>query len=171
MAESGQQKHEADGVALAVTFLLSGGLCVFAPGYFDATGWQETAWHVAGVLLATLGAGGLIAELSPGSGQVTLSDLGLGIVMFTFALGSALILAAWSPPTPLSGLLRWLVAFSVFFGLYGTIAGLRQWSERRVRGKPRRRWETAASVLVAVLGLVTAAVNLYAAFAAVPDKP
>lgn len=65
VTERSSKRHETDGIALALTFLISGGLSIVVPAYFAATGWQETAWHVAGLLLATVGASGLIVELSP----------------------------------------------------------------------------------------------------------
>lgn len=82
VVEQPQQRHETDGIALALTFLIGGGLCLLAPKYFAATGWEETAWHVAGLVLATVGALGLISELSPtNAGETVLSDVAVGLVL------------------------------------------------------------------------------------------
>lgn len=175
MVEGGASRTEdtrADGIPTAVTFLVGGGLCVFAPGYFDAAGWRETAWHVAGVVSATIGAVGLLSELTRTKPGEKLSDFGVGLFMFALAFIVALALVRWSPPSPLSGLLRSAVAFSIWFGIYGCVSGMTK-SIRRLSASERvrpSRGETVTAVAVGLLGLLTAAVNLYAAFEAV-SKP
>jgi hypothetical protein len=173
VSERSSKRHETDGIALALTFLISGGLSLVAPAYFAATGWQETTWHVAGLVLATVGASGLIAELSPTvGGKSVLSDLAVGLILLGFALSVALALAAWSLPSPLEGLGRWLVAFTVFFALYGLLTGIRQSiRHRKSSSRPSTRRANFVAVVVAILGAATAALNLYAAFKAIPTKP
>lgn len=173
VVEQPQQRHETDGIALALTFLIGGGLCLLAPKYFAATGWEETAWHVAGLVLATFGALGLISELSPtGAGETVLSDVAVGLVLFALAIAVALAIQVLSLPSPWDGLSRSFVALVGFFAVYGSIAGVREWlRSRRGRSENAKRSHMLISLVVATLGVATAALNLYGAFNAISQVP
>lgn len=159
------------GFALAVTFMMSGALCVFAPAYFDAAGLAKTGWHVVGVLLTIIGLAGLAVEVGRLSANETLSDFGTAFVLLVIALTAALAIETWSLRSPFTGLLRTLVAMCLVFAIYGTVLGF----ERSVR-----RWRAAQPasgrdhlrigllpLVVGILGVLTAIVNLIAVFQAV----
>lgn len=96
----------------------------------------------------------------------------MGLILFGLALSVALPLAAWSLPSPFEGLGRWFVAFTVFFGLYGCIAGVRELlRERRSSPRPANRRENFVAIVIALIGLATAILNLYAAFESIPTTP
>lgn len=167
-----RERHPADGVALAITLLTAGGLCVFAPRYFDADGWQETAWHIAGLLVAVVGSFGLIAEITKTNRRKQIGDVGVGAACLLIALGCALAVRAWDPPRLINGSMRAIVAFFTFFGIYGVVGGVaKAVHERRQSDRATTQAETVVAILVGLIGLATAGVNLLAAFQTLPSSP
>lgn len=84
----------------------------------------------------------------------------------------ALVIQVLSLPSPWDGLSRSFVALVGFFAVYGSIAGVREWlRSQRGRSENAKRSDMLISLVVATLGLATAALNLYGAFNAISQGP
>jgi hypothetical protein len=172
-----RQSSPFEGIALGVTFLLAGALCTWAPDFVDASDAQRTAWHVVGVALALIGGIGIATEAAQLTGAEAVSDFGYGVFLLVIAVTLALLADGWDdPPRLVSGSLKGLAGLCVLFGIYGTAVGIAKTIER---GQERRRQGTKQGnsvawlgVIAALVGLATAAVNLYEAFqSSAPPNP
>jgi hypothetical protein len=174
--EAADKKSDPEGVALAVTFLIAAALCTQAPSFFDADGWQRTTWNLVGAALALVGVAGMAVEVGRMSTAEAISDFGFGITFLLLATALALAAEAWDhPPQLATGTLKAIVAFCLFFGIYGSATGIAKAIQRarRRRREDDRSWTAGAwiGLAAALLGLATAAVNLYGAFQATPPSP
>jgi hypothetical protein len=124
---------------------------------------------VAGAALAVIGAAGLASEITR-TRTGSLGDTGAGATLLVTATALALLVRAWEAPSPINGSIRAAVAFCVFWGMFGVVRGIaRSIDKRHTRGLPRiTKTEATTATVAAVLGLATAALNLYAAFEAAP---
>jgi hypothetical protein len=151
-----------DGLALVLTFLVSGLLCLAAPRFFHSHGWQTTAWHVTGIVLGVLAVGGAAVEGSKLTASEALGDFGVGIAFLLIA-GSL----GWASEAHLhyhmAGSLKILTCFFIFFGMYGLFRGVfRMFGSQRQtvqERRPLRRSEQVVAIVVGLSGLATAVLN------------
>lgn len=156
------------GFAVAGALLGWAAICFVAPLLLDAHGGVRIPWYIIGFLLGLIGVAGGMTELAKLTQAEFWSDFWVALVLFALAIGAFLAAETWQPPSPLSGILK---AVGLVFGALGFL-GLGSGASkaaraRRARGpaatdisRPR---SLTAGVLVAI-GLLTAALNLFAAF-------
>jgi hypothetical protein len=163
--EKSPQIKALEGLGLAATFLAFAMFCVFAPDFFEATGWQASAWFYAGAATAFLAIVGAATEFSRLTAKEAANDFGMGFGMLWAA--AVLGITGWNHQ---SGLLKWLAIPIGFFGVYGIATGTAKASgSRKSRASGQRSSEggsgKAIGVILGLLGLLTAAANLVGAVA------
>lgn len=139
--------------------------CVFAPNYFEATGWRASAWFYAGAATAFLAIVGASTEVSRLTAKEAATDFGMGFGMLWIA--AVLAISGWNHQ---SGVLKGIAIPIGFFGVYGLATGAAKASNsktRRVPGQPAPAGGSGKviGVILGVLGFLTAVANLVAAVA------
>jgi hypothetical protein len=170
---AGQIRPQApgEGLAVAAALLVQGGLTLLAPAYFDAAGWRETGWHIAGAILAVIAVAGAITELAKVSRHDFVGDFGLALVCLGVAVGASVLAEGVNLGSPWTGLVKSFATFMLFFAIYGAFRGVAIAVHVR-ESKPRTRDSSRASdvtaIIVAAIGLATAGLSVWEAFIALP---
>jgi hypothetical protein len=76
----GEERSSSGGFGVAAGMIAAALVALWAPTYLGWSGWSETAWHVAGGILGTIGMGGGLLELSQLQGRRGYDDWGVGAV-------------------------------------------------------------------------------------------
>lgn len=163
--EKSPQIKALEGLGLAATFLVFAMFCVFAPSFFEATGWQASAWFYAGAAMAFLAIVGAATEVSRLTAKEAANDFGMGFGMLWVA--AVLGITGWNHQ---SGLLKGIAIPIGFFGVYGIATGAAKASSSKKRRESGQRSHEggpgkAIGVVLGLLGLLTAVANLVAAVA------